>query len=545
MKELVALPGDHGVVDLHARRYLRTADAINDAARELITMVQGDGSVGEAFDALHDLAYEVSKNITMAEKRYRTTAEALIDYAEALRLAKDLADRSIQQAGHASADIGYWEAKVREYEDDAHRPGPDQATAQHNLQQAQYTLHEFTSNVHAATGSYERAVHDRDHAAEHAMKRIESVVADSKLNDSLLDDLKGFVSGIMSSIVQLIKAIVETVVRLLTVVLIVLVAIALLVLLLLLLFGTGAIFLALFIGSLVLAAIVAYLLWAMARENGTPKVAPIKLGSEQRPSNTGEGSYGSLLNEQARIDGAGGDRNGHRNGNGNSGSAVVSVTRVAGMDGVVRWRVVIPSTQDWLSTGGTPNDFGADLVSQLSPSQRTQLMKAVTAAMEQAGVDPGDPVMLQGFSLGGICAAQLAASAEFRDRFNVTAVMTEGSPIAQYEIPSDISVLSVEHSGDLVPDSDFFQSNPESSHQHTITPTAPSTIHDGSGKQAVGSKGEPIQPNSIGHGATDYRESVRDHVDNRRDAATTRFVAATREFFSGSSKTNYYRATRG
>jgi len=41
----------------------------------------------------------------------------------------------------------------------------------------------------------------------------------------------------------------------------------------------------------------------------------------------------------------------------------------------------------------------------------------------------------------------------------VTAVMTEGSPIAQYEIPSDISVLSIEHPGDLVPDSDFLESN--------------------------------------------------------------------------------------
>ena len=140
---------------------------------------------------------------------------------------------------------------------------------------------------------------------------------------------------------------------------------------------------------------------------------PIELGPDQRPSNTGEGSYGSLLDEQARIDEAGGDADG----TGNSGSAVVSVTRVVRPDGVVRWNVVIPSTQDWFSTGGTPNDFGADLVSQLSPSQRTQLMTAVTA------------------------------------------VMTEGSPIAQYEIPSDISVLSIEHPGDLVPDSDFLESN--------------------------------------------------------------------------------------
>lgn len=326
--------------------------------------------------------------------------------------------------------------------------------------------------MHAATGSYERAVHDRDHAAEHAMKRIESVVAESKVNDSLLGDLKGFVLGILSSVVQLIKDIAEPVVRLLAVVLIVLVAIALLALLLLLLFDTWAMFLGLVSGS---------------------------LGPDQRPSNTGEGSYGSLLDEQARIDGAGGDADG----NGNSESAVVSVTRVVRPDGVVRWNVVIPSTQDWFSTGGTPNDFGADLVSQLSPSQRTQLMKAVTA------------------------------------------VMTEGSPIAQYEIPSDISVLSIEHPGDLVPDSDFLESNPESSHQHSITSPAPSTIHDGNGNQAVGSDGKPIQPNSIGHGATDCRGPVRDQVDNGRDAATTRFVADTREFFSGSSQTNYYRATRG
>jgi len=233
------------------------ADKWSDKRAEMVKSVE---DTAKRVDALHDLAYKVSKNITKAEKRYRTTTEALIDYAEALRLAKDLANRSIQQAGPASADIAYWEAKVREYEDDAHRPGPDQATAQHKLQQAKYTLHEFTSHVHAATGSYERAVHDRDYAAEHAMKRIESVVAESRVNDSLLDDLKGFVSGILSSIVQLIKDIAETVVRLLAVVLIVLVAIALLAQLLLLLFGTGAMLLGLVIGSLVLAAIVAYLL---------------------------------------------------------------------------------------------------------------------------------------------------------------------------------------------------------------------------------------------------------------------------------------------
>lgn len=541
MTELVALAGDYAVVDIHARRYLKTADAINDAARELITMVQSDGSIGDAFEALHDLAYDVSKNISKAEKRYRTTAEALIDYAEALRLAKELAERSIQQAGHASADVEYWTAKVREYQEAADRPGPDQVTDQQGVEHAKHTLREFTVGADAANRSYDRAVNDRDHAAVQAMKLIESVVQGSKLNDSLLDDLKGFVTGLITSVVRLLKQIVETVVRLMAVVLLVLLATTVLTVLLTLLSGPRGLLLGLIIGALVLAAVVGYVIWAMAREDGTPSVVPIKLDQNQRSKDTGEGPYASLLNEQARVDAAGGDAD-H---NGNSESAVVSVTRVVGPDGVVRWRVVIPSTQDWLSTGGTPNDFSADLVSQLSPSQRTQLMKAVTAAMEQAGVDPGDPVMLQGFSLGGICAAQLAASTEFTSRFNVTAVMTEGSPIAQYRIPSDINVLSIEHPGDLVPNSDFLQNNPESTHQHTITPAAPPVIRDASGNQAVGGDNKPVQPNLIGHGATDYRESVRDRVDNGRDPATTQFVAVTCEFFEGSTKTNYYRATRG
>jgi len=78
-----------------------------------------------------------------------------------------------------------------------------------------------------------------------------------------------------------------------------------------------------------------------------------------------------------------------------------------------------------------------------------------------------------------------------------------------------------------VPDSGFVESNPKSSHQHTIRPTAPPTILDGNGKQAVGSDGKRIQPNSIGDRSTGYRKPVRDHVDNGHDAATTRFVADT------------------
>lgn len=52
---------------------------------------------------------------------------------------------------------------------------------------------------------------------------------------------------------------------------------------------------------------------------------------------------------------------------------------------------------------------------------------------------------------GGITAAAMASDPALRDRFHVTSVVTGGSPIGHYDIPDDVSVLSLEHAQDVVP----------------------------------------------------------------------------------------------
>lgn len=72
---------------------------------------------------------------------------------------------------------------------------------------------------------------------------------------------------------------------------------------------------------------------------------------------------------------------------------------------------------------------------------------AVKDAMAQAGVTPTTPVVLTGYSQGGLVASVLAASGQY----TVTNVVTFGAPAGLVEIPPDIPVLSVRHSDDIVP----------------------------------------------------------------------------------------------
>jgi hypothetical protein len=81
--------------------------------------------------------------------------------------------------------------------------------------------------------------------------------------------------------------------------------------------------------------------------------------------------------------------------------------------------------------------------------------------------------MLVGHSQGGMQAAALSGDPDFD--YNVTHVVTAGSPVATSGIPDDVSVLSLENTGDLVPLLDG-ESNPDSAHHTTIQ----ADVHSGS-----------------------------------------------------------------
>ena len=130
----------------------------------------------------------------------------------------------------------------------------------------------------------------------------------------------------------------------------------------------------------------------------------------------------------------------------------IRLERITRADGGVAWVVEIPGTQTWTpvpAAGGTPMDLTTNL--RAVAGRPTATADAVVQAMRQAGVGAGQPVMFAGHSQGGLTAAALAADPAVRAEFDVTHVVTAGSPIDGIDVPDSVEVLSLEHTGDLVP----------------------------------------------------------------------------------------------
>lgn len=119
-------------------------------------------------------------------------------------------------------------------------------------------------------------------------------------------------------------------------------------------------------------------------------------------------------------------------------------------------------TRSWLLTvPGTDNDWEHNFNSAIGWAQNVELMssnrhirmnadsaKLAVAALEQAGVAPDEPIAIVGHSQGGIVAGTLAAGLE--GRYNVSHIVTAGSPIANHPIPESTYVTSIETTGELV-----------------------------------------------------------------------------------------------
>lgn len=137
-----------------------------------------------------------------------------------------------------------------------------------------------------------------------------------------------------------------------------------------------------------------------------------------------------------------------------SGGSRVRVIGVPRSDGSWTWVVDIPGTQTFAPQAGeNPWDLTSNVL--LAAGRQTLTTKAVTRALADAQQRTGSTgrsrVLLGGRSQGGLTAAALAANPSFRRRFHVTHVVTAGAPVADLDVPDDVSVLSLEHTEDLVP----------------------------------------------------------------------------------------------
>lgn len=164
------------------------------------------------------------------------------------------------------------------------------------------------------------------------------------------------------------------------------------------------------------------------------------------------------------------DSLGHRNDSDQN----IGVRAVRGPNGEITGYIVdIPGTQVWnapfMDDQNSANDMGTNI--DAMAGNETVLQEGIELALKEAGVPTDAPIMLVGHSQGGIVAAQAAGSLADPDtgqRYNVTHVVTAGSPVGNIDVPDNVQVLSMENSGDIVPHLDAAD-NPNNDNRVNVT----------------------------------------------------------------------------
>jgi hypothetical protein len=199
-------------------------------------------------------------------------------------------------------------------------------------------------------------------------------------------------------------------------------------------------------------------LMGMLYPDGHPQLTDKGVDNDIRAANPPTG-FGDLIGS---LD--------YRNGKSHEGNDQIDVRVITRPDGTKSYVVDIPGTKVWDAPGGlNPNlhDLGTNV--HTLGGDVTAREQAIANALHRAGASATDPVMLVGHSQGGMVAAQAAAdtgSGAFG--YNVTHVVTAGSPIARVDVPSHVQVLAIENSHDLVPHLDA-RDNPDRPNWTTVT----------------------------------------------------------------------------
>jgi hypothetical protein len=180
--------------------------------------------------------------------------------------------------------------------------------------------------------------------------------------------------------------------------------------------------------------------------------------------------------------------------------------------------VDIPGTKDWSPRGVDPDV--TNMASNLRAIQGipSTYERGVLDAMQRAGVRPDDHVLLVGHSLGGMVAVEAARDAVRSGRFEVTNVVTAGSPVGHTvgAVPSSVQVLALENAEDIVPNLDG-RANPAKRNVLTVTADVPS--HDF----------------GAAHHLDDTYESVAGAAEHSGDPAVDYYLSGTDEYLDADS----------
>ncbi|MBF9128571.1 alpha/beta hydrolase [Plantactinospora sp. S1510] len=149
----------------------------------------------------------------------------------------------------------------------------------------------------------------------------------------------------------------------------------------------------------------------------------------------------------------------------------IDVRVITHPDGSRAYVVDLPGTKEmnmpWSADSPFLNDMGTNV--HVLGGDTTSRQHAIAEALRMAGATADDPVMLVGHSQGGMVAAQAAQdTATGAFPYNVTHVVTAGSPIGNTDVPAGVQVLALENARDIVPHLDATD-NPDRSNVTTVT----------------------------------------------------------------------------
>lgn len=185
-------------------------------------------------------------------------------------------------------------------------------------------------------------------------------------------------------------------------------------------------------------------------------------------------------------------------------TAGVRIVAVKQPDGTNAYIVNIPGTESNTANGNSnPLDYTSNI--RLVSGQSSAASRAVAEAMARAGIPSDAPVLLAGHSQGGMIAQELATDPSFTGQYNVTNVLTAGSPTQPYAIDPNIDYLAIAHPADIVP---MFDGGGAMSNGTTYQ--QPPNVH-------VVSTDNPPFPGSIG----DLIPAMHDQATYREDLAQT------------------------
>ncbi|WP_084104542.1 hypothetical protein [Demequina sp. NBRC 110056] len=206
----------------------------------------------------------------------------------------------------------------------------------------------------------------------------------------------------------------------------------------------------------------------------------------------------------------------------------VAVDRVVQADGTLAWIVTIPGTAD--TVGANPEEFDIEANVAAVAGDPSEAGDVVLAAMAEAGIAPGEPVMLAGHSQGGMLAADIALAASETGRYDVRSVLTIGAPAAAIGHAPDVQYLHLENAPDPTPGADGAL-NPLGPHVTVVAFDSRATED-----RALAERSRTI----VGaHHATTYAAALA-AADRHRSASLTHWKQQSAPFLSGESTRTHY-----